>query len=130
MVFDIYMEKFPNTTVKEIELKVDQLVYGVEGNDDERKYEMDVDAVSGHILEIKIKYFKGTHEQITRELTGKINPLVEQALKDAGEGSQLSEYELDIEDRRLELDVKIILANGEYVTHKYDLDTGELIRRK
>lgn len=128
--FDIYMEKFPNTVVKEVELKVDQLIYEVEGYDEERKYELDIDAKSGHILEIEIKFFKGTYNQITREVTEKINPLVKQALEDAGEGSQLYEYELDIEDRRLELEVKITLANGQYANHKYDLDTGELIRRK
>lgn len=128
--FDIYIEKFPNTIVKEIELKLNQLVYEVEGYDEERKYELDIDAVTGHILEIEIKFFKGTYDQITREVTEKINPMVKQALKDAGEGSQLYEYELDIEDRRLELEVKITLANGQYANHKYDLDTGELIRRK
>lgn len=129
---DIFVEKYPNAIVKEVELELEsgRFVYEVEGYDDEKEYELEIDSITGDILEIETKFFKGNYERITREATDKIEPLVQKALEEAGEGTALYEYELDIEDRRLELEVKMTLANGDYANHKYDLDTGELIRKK
>lgn len=129
---DIYLEKYPDTIVKEVELelKSGRFIYEVEGYDDEQEYELKIDSENGNILEVEIEFFKGNHERITREATDKIEPLVEKALKEAGEGTALYEYELDIEKRRLVLEVKMTLANGQYTNHKYDLDTGDLIRKK
>lgn len=129
---DIYMNKYPDTTVKELELelKSGRFIYEVEGYDDEQKYELKIDSTNGDILELEIKFFKGNYDQITREATDKIEALVNNALKEAGEGTALYEYELDIEDRRLELEVKMTLSNGQYANYKYDLDTGEVIRKK
>lgn len=129
---EIYMEKYPDTIVKEVELelKSGQFVYEVEGYDDEQEYELKIDSANGNILELEIEFYKGTANRITKEATDKIEPLVEKALKEAGAGTALYEYELDIENRRFALEVKMTLANGQYVNYKYDLDTGDIIRKK
>ena len=129
---NIYMEKYPNTIVKEVELelKSGQFVYEIEGYDDDQEYELKIDSTNGNILEVEIEFYKGNQDRITREATDKIEPLVEKALKEAGEGTALYEYELDIENRRFVLEIKMTLADGQYVNHKYDLDTGDLIRKK
>lgn len=128
----IYMEKYPDTIVKEVELelKSGQFVYEVEGYDEEHEYELKIDSANGNILEVEIEFHVGIENKITSEATDKIEPLVEKALKEAGEGTALYEYELDIENRRFVLEVKMTLVNGQYANHKYDLDTGNLIRKK
>lgn len=128
----IYMEKYPDTIVKEVELelKSGQFVYEVEGYDDEQEYELKIDSSNGDILELEVEFYKGNKDRITKEATDKIEPLVEKVLKEAGEGTALYEYELDIENRRLVLEIKMTLANGQYANHKYDLETGDLIRKK
>lgn len=129
---EIYLEKYPDTTVKEVELelKSGQFVYEVEGYDDEQEYELKIDSINGNILEVEIEYYRGIEQRITKEATDKIEPLVEKALKEAGEGTALYEYELDIENRRFVLEVKMTLADGQYANYKYDVDTGDLIRKK
>lgn len=129
---DIYLGKYPDTIVKEVELelKSGKFIYEVEGYDEEQEYELKIDSENGEILEVEIEFYKGNQDRITKDATDKIEPLVEKALNDAGEGTALYEYELDIENRRLVLEVKMTLANGQFANHKYDLDTGDLIRKK
>ncbi|MDN6196006.1 MAG: PepSY domain-containing protein [Atopostipes suicloacalis] len=127
----IYLEKYPNAYIKELELekKSGAYVYEIEGYSGDEKNEMYLDSKDGRILEIKTQFFKGRYDQITPEVTDKVEELVEKALEDAGEGSQLYEYELEVEDLRLELEVKVTGADASYLNYKYDLATGELIRR-
>lgn len=129
---NIYLEKYPDAYIKEVELelKSGRFVYEVEGYTDNEKNELYIDSNNGNILEMKTQFFRGRYDRITPEATDQIIPLVEKALADAGEGSQLYEYELEVEDLRLELEVKITGANGVYLNYKYDLGTGELIRKK
>lgn len=129
---NIYLEKYPDAFIKEVELelKSGRFVYEVEGYTDNEKNELYIDSNNGDILEIKTQFFRGRYDRITPEATDQIMPLVEKALLDAGEGSKLYEYELEIEDLRLELEVKITLVDGTYANYKYDLGTGELIRKK
>lgn len=129
---NIYLDKYPNAYIKEIELelKSGRFVYEVEGYTDNEKNELYIDPENGNILEMKTKFFRGRYDRITPEATNQIEALVDKALKDAGEGSKLYEYELEVEDLRLELEIKITGPTGEYLNYKYDLGTGELIRKK
>lgn len=129
---NIYLDKYPDAYIKEIELelKSDVFVYEIEGYSGKERNELYIDSKNGNILEVKTKSFRGRYDQITPEATDKIKALVDEALSDAGEGSQLYEYELEVEDLRLELEVKITGANREQLSYKYDLDTGDLKRKK
>lgn len=129
---NIYLEKYPDAYIKEVELglKSGVFVYEVEGYTDNEKNELYIDSVNGNILEMKTQFFRGRYDRITPEATDQIEGLVEKALADAGSGSELYEYELEVEDLRLELEVKITAADGQYLNYKYDLGTGELLRKK
>ena len=129
---NIYLEKYPDAYIKEVELglKSGVFVYEVEGYTDNEKNELYIDSVNGNILEMKTQFFRGRYDRITPEATDQIEGLVEKALADAGTGSELYEYELEVEDLRLELEVKITAADGQYLNYKYDLGTGDLIRKK
>lgn len=129
---NIYLEKYPDAFIKEVELELKSgvFVYEVEGYTDNEKNELYIDSVNGNILEMKTQFFRGRYDRITPEATDQIEGLVEKALADAGTGSELYEYELEVEDLRLELEVKITAADGQYLNYKYDLGTGDLIRKK
>ncbi len=129
---NIYLEKYPDAYIKEVELELKSgvFVYEVEGYTDNEKNELYIDSVNGNILEMKTQFFRGRYDRITPEATDQIEGLVKEALDDAGSGSELYEYELEVEDLRLELEVKITGANGQYLNYKYDLGTGDLIHKK
>ena len=130
--FDVYVEEYPNTTVKEVELELDGniYVYKVEGYDDEREYKVYVDAVDGEITQIKEKFFQGKHKEITKESANKIQAVVDQALQAAGANSALHEWTLDIKNRELVLTLEIRLEDGSEIEYKYDLDTATLLKKK
>lgn len=129
---EIYLEKYPDAHIKEVELerKSGVFVYEIEGYSGSEKNEMYIDSNDGRVLEIKTQFFKGRYDQITPEVTEKVEGLVNKALEDAGEGTQLYEYELEVEDLRLELEIKMTRADGIYLNYKYDLESGEIIRKK
>lgn len=128
----IYLEEYPEAYIKEVELELKSgvFVYEVEGYTNNEKNELYIDSANGNILEKKTKFFRGRYDRITPEATDQIEALVDKALTDAGSGSKLYEYELEVEDLRLELEVKITGPSGEYLNYKYDLGTGDLIRKK
>lgn len=130
--FDVYVEEYPNTIVKEIELELDSniYVYKVEGYDNEKEYKVYVDAVGGEITQIKEKFFQGKHKEITKESANKIQAVVDKALEDAGQNSELHEWSLEIKDRELVLALEIRLEDGTEIKYKYDLDTSTLLKKK
>ncbi len=130
--FEIYMERYPNSTVKEVELdtKSNSYIYKVKGYDDEKKYKAYIDPVNGTITKVKEKLCKGNYKEITKSSTDKIQELVDKSLRDAGEGSRLDEWSLELEDGMLELEVEVKLKNGDDLEYEYNLATGELIKKK
>ncbi len=130
--FELYMEKYPKTKVKEVELelKSNSYVYKIKGYDDEKKYEIYVDPANGTITQTKEKIFKGKHKDINKKNTDEIQELVDKALKESGKNSEINEWSLEIEDGILELKVKIKLENQDIVEYKYDIDSGELMKKE
>lgn len=126
---DLYLERYPRAIVKEIELekKSNSYVYELEGHDDEMEYEIYVDAIEGNIIETKEKLLKGNYKDIARESTDKIGEIIDKALREAGENSELYKWSLEIEDGMLELEVKVKLEDGRTIDYKYDLGRDELI---
>ena len=129
---DKYLERYPGTTIREIELdtKDDSYIYKVKGYDGEKRYKAYIDPVDGLVSKVKEKIHKGNHNEITKDGTEKIKNLVDKSLADAGEGSRLDEWSLELEDGMLELEVEIDLKNGDEVEYKYNLETEELLKKK
>lgn len=127
----VYMEKYPETTVKEVdlELKSNSYVYEIEGYDEEKTYEIYVDPVNGNILETKEKLSKRIYKEINEDNVSKIQDIVDKALKDSGENSKLYKWSLELENGVLELDIKINLQNGEEVEYKYNSATEKTIKK-
>lgn len=127
----VYTDKYPGTIVKEVdlELKSNSYVYEIEGYDEEKTYEIYVDPINGNILETKEKLSKRIYKEINEENIGKIQDIVDKALKDSGENSKLYKWSLELENGILELDIKINLQNGEEVEYKYNSATEKTIKK-
>ena len=129
---NLYVEKYPNTTVKEVELeaKSKSYVYKVSGYDAEKEYKIDINPKSGVITKVTEKVSKGLYTYISGEHTDKIQALVDKTLSDVGTDSELIEYSLEIDDGLLELKVEVRQPNQDDMKFKYNLGTGELIKSK
>lgn len=130
--FDIYIKRYPNSTVRELELdkKSKSYVYKVKGYDDEKKYKAYIDPMDGTITKVKEELTKGNYKEISQASTQKIKELVDKSLEDAGQASVLDEWSLELEDGMLELEVEVKLKNGDHIEYEYNLATGELLKKK
>lgn len=128
--FDLYLEKYPNTIVKEIELESKTNLYKIKGRDQEKEYKVYIDPETGVIAKVVEQLSKGLYTEINRENTGKIQDLVNKTFEDVGANSQLVEWSLDIDDGMLELSVEVKLENNDKVKYKYNLASGQLLKRK
>lgn len=132
-IFDKYMAKYPGTKVKEVELesKGDYYVYEIEGYDKNNKYELKIHSISGKILKEEVEKNKGSHGEITRKHLEKVPDLVTSALKDAGKGAILHEWEVEFDDGRPELEIEIkIKEQNKKIEYEYNLETGKLIEKE
>lgn len=129
---NMYKKKYPNTTVKEVELeaKSKSYVYKVSGYDENKEYKLYINPKSGEITQVTEKISKGLYTHISGEHTDKIQAIVDKTLSDVGEGSELIEYSLEIEDGLLELKVEVFHPNQDDMKFKYNLATNELIKSK
>lgn len=131
-IYNKYIEKYPGTKIKEIELesKYGFYVYEIEGYDDENKYELKVHPKSGDILKDKVKANKGIQGEITKEHINQVLDLVIFALNDVGHRAYLHEWEVEYKKGIIELKIKISIRGQEGIEYKYNLDSGKLIKKK
>lgn len=131
-VYNKYLEKYPNTKVKEIELesKYGFYEYEIKGYDEENKYELKVHPKNGKILKDKVKRNKGSQGEVTREHINRVLDLVIYALNDVGHSAYLHEWEVEYEKGIIELEIKISIRGQEAMEYKYNLDDGKLIKKK
>ncbi len=127
--FDIYMEKYPNTQVKEIELdsRNNTFVYKVEGFDENKVYKVYIDADTGNIINTEEKLSKNRHKGFSKDNLNKVEELVNKAIGAEGIGARLDDWEIEIENGILVLEIEIDKIIGKDVKYKYNLETGELI---
>ncbi|MCK9216976.1 MAG: PepSY domain-containing protein [Firmicutes bacterium] len=127
--FDIYMERYPNTQVKEIELdsRNNVFVYKVEGFDESKVYKVYIDADTGNILNTEEKLSRDRHRGFSKDNLNKVEELVNMAIAAEGIGARLDDWEIEIENGVLVLEIEIDKIVGRDVKYKYNLETGELI---
>lgn len=132
-VFDIYMKEYPETKIKEIQLdstRDNSYIFEVEGFDTDKVYELKINPFNGNILYKTEKLEKETHKGFLKSDLYKVESLVNKALQAEGSGIYLDEWEIEIDDGRLILEIEIDKNGKDYVEYKYDLKTEELIIRK
>lgn len=134
-VFDIYMEKYPDTMVAKIELDQDfgSYMYKIEGFDGEKEYELKINPVNGEItkddIDNEILEDDDKDEIITRANAEKVQALVDKSLEDAGEEGKLKDWELDYDDGRAVLEIEIDKEAFDDIEYKYDVESGDLLEK-
>ena len=129
--YDVYVENFPNTKVKKVQLKqISQTyVYEVEGFDDTKEHEVKINSQTGEITHKKSELDAGPHQEIPKDLLGNVTKLVDKALQEAGEQAVLDSWEVEDEHGTIVLDIEIDLPTGQDLDYKYNLATEELIKQ-
>lgn len=131
--YDVYMDRHPGTKVKKVQLDGDDglYVYKIEGYDQEYEYEIKISPGDRKILEDETEKDDDNDRdyEIAKSDLTKVTSLVQQALQDAGEQGVLDEWEVEYEDGRLILELEIDLDGKGDIEYKYDLKTGELIKK-
>lgn len=130
--FDIFLDKYPNAKVTQIELEkdMDSFQYKVEGFEENTEYELKIDPTDGAIIKESIDTDDDHDDgEITREQTEKITGLVDQALADVEEDATLKEWQLDVDDGIVKLEIELNKPGLEDIEYKFNVDTGELIEK-
>lgn len=132
-VFDKYMEKYPDTIVKKIQMDRDmgKYVYKIEGFDNEKEYELKIDPVNGDILkeDIDTLDYDDKEEAITKANVEKIEGIVDKALKEVGEDAKLEEWTLEVENGKTLIEVEMERKGYDDFEYTYDIETGELVEK-
>ena len=130
-VFDIYMEKHPDTKVRKIQLDEDnnKYIYKIKGYAGSDEYEVKIDSLNGDIIKEETDREDDLDEngEITKENIKKIEELVNKVLNDAGENSRLDEWTLKAKNGRAELEIEVDRSGADDFEHTYDVETGELL---
>lgn len=130
--FDRFMEEYPQAKIKKVELdtKSSSYVYKVKGYDDEKEYKLYINPVEGSIVKLKEKLKKQRPKDLSKAGLERVKELVDKSLQDAGDGSRIDEWELEVDNGILELEVEVELRDGKEIEYKYNLESGELLRKK
>lgn len=129
--FDIYMDKYPDTKVKKLEVDTDmgKYVYKVEGFDGANEYEVKIDPINGDILKEEKDSDDDNEVEISRAHAEKVQALVDKALEEAGADSELEEWTLDTNNGKAMLEVEIDRQGKDDIEHTYDVESGELVEK-
>lgn len=121
--YNVFMEAYPDGLIKEIGYKKhgDSYVYEVEGYKGRAEYEIKIDAKSGEILKTEVDNDNKETRHISKEDIDKVPALIKKAMEDAGEGSQLIKWELDLERDGIEFEIELLSSNNRKIESKSKL---------
>lgn len=141
----IALEKAPEATVKEIELEQEKgwNIYDIELMDDQTTYEMDIDAVTGEILEYEKKEKKAKKDKSANKESLELTPpeqkneqTKEHSTRTAEEAIEIAKqhatgvvteierdddvFEIQLEDGDIEYEIEIDIFTGDVVSFEID----------
>ena len=131
-VYDKFLAEFDGVQLYNIELSLKQkgYVYELEGFDATDQHEVEYDAISGET----IKYEKDTKDDtkvpLAKEDLNLIQNLFDLSHEDAGVDYRLDEWSLKVKDGIKVFEIELKDASRHEIEYRYNLDTGELLRKK
>lgn len=132
IAFDGFKKLHPDAKVESFQLEVEdgKAYYKVEGYDAKNEYEITVDAVTGEIVKNESKAEKTSDKtaDIQLAMLESIDKFMEEALKDAGQGYEAGEYEVELDNGKYVVNVEVVKGKKD-ITYKYDLESGKLIEK-
>ena len=129
--FDIYIEKYPQTKVKDLELDTDygSYIYKVKGYDGGKEYKVYINPIDGTIIKEKEDNEDDNSGEITKATVDKVQALVDKTFEEVGKDAILDEWSLEIDDGIAVLEIEIDFKNGDDdIEYKYNAETGELLK--
>lgn len=130
----VFTDKYPKANIEDISFDVDNNVakYEIEAFDDSNEYDMEIAAKDGSIIKDKSEKDNTTDKKaIDTSLISKVNDFVAETIKDAGSDYYLDSYSMDYEESGAytQLEVEVKNSNGKDIEYKYNMETGELIKK-
>lgn len=132
IAFDGFKKLHANAKVESFQLEVEngKAYYKVSGYDAEKEYEVTVDAVTGDIVkdEFEAENTSAKTADIQLEMIEAVDKYMEEALKDAGQGYEAGEYEVEFDDGKYVVKVEVVNGTKD-ISYTYDYETGKLIKK-
>lgn len=130
----VFTDKYPEASIEEVSFDVDNKVakYEIEAFDESNEYEMEISAKDGSIIKDKSEKDNTANKKaIDTSLISKVDDFVAETIKDAGSDYYLDSYSIDYEESGAytQLEVEVKNSNGKDIEHKYNMETGELIKK-
>lgn len=131
---DKFIESHADSKITEIKLdkNLNDYHYKIEGYDSDNDYEVKVNPVTGDIvsddedlIDLDDDDDKG---EITKDHIAKIDSILDKAMNESGEGSNIKEWSLEYDDNKLIFEVEIEKDNND-IEYTYDLESEELIEK-
>ena len=132
IAFDGFKKLHADAKVESFQLDIEngKAYYKVNGYDAENEYEVTVDAVTGDIVkdEFEAENTSAKTADLQLEMIEAVDKYMAEALKDAGQGYEAGEYEVEFDDGKYEVSVEVVNGNKD-ITYTYDYETGKLIEK-
>ncbi len=132
IAFDGFKKLHADAKVESFQLEVEngKAYYKVSGYDAEKEYEVTVDAVTGDIVkdEFEAENTSAKTADIQLNMIEAVDKYMDEALKDAGQGFEAGEYEVEFEDGKYVVTVEVVNGTKD-ISYTYDYETGKLIEK-
>ena len=132
IAFDGFKKLHANAKVESFQLEVEngKAYYKVSGYDAEKEYEVTVDAVTGDIVkdEFEAENTSAKTADIQLNMIEAVDKYMDEALKEAGQGFEAGEYEVEFEDGKYVVTVEVVNGTKD-ISYTYDYETGKLIEK-
>lgn len=132
IAFDGFKKLHPDAKVESFQLEVENgnAYYNVDGYDAKNEYEVTVNAMTGDIVkdESEAENTSAKTADIQLEMVESVDKFMELALKDAGQGFEAGEYEVEFDNGVYVVNVEVVNGNKD-ITYKYELETGKLLEK-
>ena len=132
IAFDGFKKLHPDAKVESFQLEVENenAYYKVDGYDAKNEYEVTVNAMTGDIVkdESEAENTSAKTADIQLEMVESVDKFMELALKDAGQGFEAGEYEVEFDNGVYVVNVEVVNGNKD-VTYKYEFETGKLLEK-
>ena len=127
--FDVFMDKYPDAKVNEIELELEgnTYEYEIEGYEGTTEYEITIDAFTKETSDEHESHESDESGELNRDDLNKVNDYVEEALSDAGADYWVDEWELKVKSDYTKFEIELKNDNDDEIEYKYDFDSGELL---
>ena len=132
IAFDGFKKLHANAKVESFQLEVEngKAYYKVSGYDAEKEYDVTVDAVTGDIVkdEFEAENTSAKTADVQLNMLEAVDKYMDEALKDAGQGFEAGEYEVEFEDGKYVVTVEVVNGTKD-ISYTYDYETDKLIEK-